>query len=138
MRMWDGDGEQEKHNYKDCTSSCFLILNNSSFHCHISVHTRHFSLLSSSISHLNSFLVTTTSFCCLYSSIFFPSFLSRTLSCFSQGSSLDLKTFKYSPFCSTCIQLLSPLFFCIAVFHHLVFIIFTNIITMIHQRIYIH
>lgn len=55
------------------------------------------------------------SFCCLYSPIFFPSFLFRTPSCFSQGSSLDLKTFKYLPFCSTCIQLLSPVFFHIGV-----------------------
>lgn len=112
MRMWGGDGEQEKHNCKDCAASYFLILTNSSFHYYTPIHTRHFSLLSPSIIHLNGLLAPPPAFfCCLYFPTSFPSFLFRTLSCFSQGSSLNLKTFKYFPFCPNSIQLLSPIFF---------------------------
>lgn len=80
MRMWNENGEQEKHNYKDCTCCC-LILSNSSFHCHTPYKPG--TSPSLSISHLNGLVPPPASFCCLYSPIFFPSILFRTQLLFS-------------------------------------------------------
>lgn len=133
QEMWDENGEQETNSCKDC-AYCFVIFNNSSFHCHTLYIPG--TSLSSSISHLNGLLgPPPASFSCLQSPVFFTSFLFRMQLLFS-GFLIRSQNL-YFPFCSTCIQLL-PNFLLYCCFYHLVLIIFTNIIMMLYQRINIH
>lgn len=92
MRMLDENGEQEKQNYKDCAASCLLILNNSSFHCH-TPYIPGTSLSSHPLSAIWTvfFFLLLLPFVAFTPLSFYLASFSE-LSCFSQGSSLDLKT----------------------------------------------
>lgn len=90
-----GWGTRE-HNNMDDTVSCFPIHDISTFHCSTPLHIRHFSLLWLTTNQLSERSSHSSSCFLLLPSIptFFPSCLSQTVSCFAQGSSLDLKILK--------------------------------------------